>query len=159
MPSSPKIPKEIILKTALELLIEKGYGNVTIKAVAERLNSSTQPISWHFGNMDCFRKTLAEYAISYANSKMKPKSQNSVSAFTEMGSAYVDIAFDSPNLFKYLYLNENGNYCVGTPEMLLSAINNQELLKEMVSFLTYPKKVHWNILLTLLFIHMAFLQW
>ena len=66
MPSNPKIPKDMILKAALELLIESGYGNVTIKAVAKRLNSSTQPISWHFGNMEGFRKALAEYAISYA---------------------------------------------------------------------------------------------
>ncbi len=71
---------------------------------------------------------------------MKPKSQNSVSAFTEIGSAYVDIAFDSPYLFKYLYLNENGNYCVVTLETLLSAINNQELLKQMVSFFSLSEE-------------------
>ena len=102
---------------------------------------------------------------------MKPKSQNSVSAFTEIGSAYVDIAFDSPYLFKYLYLNENGNYCVVTLETLLSAINNQELLKQMVSFFSLSEEnaleyltntiiySHGILLPTLLFIHMAFLHW
>lgn len=37
---------------------------------------------------------------------MKPSSENAVSAFSEIGNAYVEIAFDMPNLFKYLYLNE-----------------------------------------------------
>lgn len=134
MPSSPKIPKDMILKAALDLLIENGYNNVTIKAVAERLNSSTQPISWHFGNMEGFRKALAEYAVSYANAKMKPISEYSVSAFTEIGNAYVNLAFDMPYLFKYLYLNEGSDYCVGTYETILSAINNQKLLTEITSF-------------------------
>ena len=134
MPSNPKIPKDMILKTALELLIESGYGNVTIKAVAKKLNSSTQPISWHFGNMEGFRKALAEYAISYANKKLKPSSKNAVSAFSEIGNAYVDIAFDMPYLFKYLYLNEGSDYCAGTFEMILSAINNQDLVTEIADF-------------------------
>lgn len=134
MPSSPKIPKELILKTALDLLIENGYGNVTIKAVAERLNSSTQPISWHFGSMSGFRKALAEYALSYANEKMKPVSKNSVTAFTEIGSAYIDIAFDMPHLFKYLYLNEGSDYCAGTFETFVSAVNNPGIIREAAEF-------------------------
>ncbi len=134
MPSRPKIPKDMILQAALELLIENGYSNVTIKTVAERLDSSTQPVSWHFGNMDGFRKALAEYAVSYANEKLKPLSRNAVSAFSEIGNAYVDIAFDMPNLFRYLYLNEGSNYCMGTFEMLLEAINNQNLSSEIAAF-------------------------
>lgn len=128
MPSSPKIPKDTILKTALDLLIERGYNNVTIKSVAEKLNSSTQPISWHFGNMDGFRKALAEYALSYVNSKLNSTESNSVSMFTEMGNTFVDIAFDTPNLFRYLYLNEGSGYCVGTFETLLSVVNNPALI-------------------------------
>ncbi len=84
--------------------------------------------------MEGFRKALAEYAISYANKKLKPSSENAVSAFSEIGNAYVDIAFDMPNLFKYLYLNEGSDYCAGTFEMLLSAINNQDLVTEVADF-------------------------
>lgn len=134
MPSSPKIPKDRILKAALDLLIEEGYHSVTIKAVAEKLNSSTQPVSWHFGNMDGFRKALADYALSFANGKMKTTSENSVTAFTEVGNAYVDIAFDTPNLFKYLYLDGGSGYCVGTFETFLSAVNNPDLIRNAADF-------------------------
>ena len=157
MPSRPKIPKDMILQAALELLIENGYSNVTIKTVAERLDSSTQPVSWHFGNMDGFRKALAEYAVSYANEKLKPLSRNAVSAFSEIGNAYVDIAFDMPNLFRYLYLNEGSNYCMGTFEMLLEAINNQNLSSEIAAFLIFPMIKPWTTLPTLYYIHMGFL--
>lgn len=134
MPSSPRIPKEMILQAALELLIEKGYNSVTIKAVAEKLNSSTQPVSWHFGNMDGFRKAFVDYALSYANGKMKSTSKNSVTAFTEVGNAYVDIAFDTPNLFRYLYLDGGSEYSVGTFETFLSVVNNPGLIRSAADF-------------------------
>lgn len=117
------------------MLIESGYGNVAIKEVAKRLNNSTQPISWHFGNMEGFRKALAEYVIFYVIKKLKPLSENAVSAFSEIDNAYIDIAFDMPNLFKYLYLNEGSDYCAGTFDMILPAINNQDLVAEVADFL------------------------
>lgn len=125
----------MILKAILKLLIESGYGNVAIKEVAKRLNNSTQPISWHFGNMEGFRKALAEYVIFYVVKKLKPLSENAVSAFSEIDNAYIDIAFDMPNLFKYLYLNEGSDYCAGTFDMILPAINNQDLVAEVADFL------------------------
>ena len=61
-----QIPKEKILETALQLLIRDGHEAITIKAVAKELGTSTQPISWTFGNMENFRTALAEYALNYA---------------------------------------------------------------------------------------------
>lgn len=48
MPSSPKIQKERIVQAVLDILLEKGYAAVNIKA----LECSTQLISWQFGGMD-----------------------------------------------------------------------------------------------------------
>ena len=75
MPSSPKIPKETILQHALEMLIQDGYASINIKALAARIGCSTQPISWHFGNMENFRNALTEYALVYANKKMLSASE------------------------------------------------------------------------------------
>ena len=38
MPSSPKIPKEIILKNALDMLIQDGYSSINIKSLAKRIS-------------------------------------------------------------------------------------------------------------------------
>ena len=51
MPTSPKIPKETILQHALEMLIRDGYSSINIKTLAKKIGCSTQPISWHFGNI------------------------------------------------------------------------------------------------------------
>lgn len=62
--------------------------------------------------MSGFRKALAEYALSYANEKMKPVSKNSVTAFTEIGS----------------------DYCAGTFETFVSAVNNPGIIREAAEF-------------------------
>lgn len=132
MPSSPKISKETILQNALEMLIEKGYSSVNIKALAKRIGCSTQPISWHFGNMENFRNALTEYALNYANNKMSSDSKG-ISAFSNIGIAYIDIAFDEPNLFRYLYMSGESGYHAGGFEMLTDANTNSEMLEQIAN--------------------------
>lgn len=102
MPSSPKIPKEMILEYALKMLIRDGYAALGIKALAKEIGCSTQPISWHFGNMERLRTVLAEYTLQYAQSKMH-LTQLSMKGFAGVGLAYINMVFDEPNLFRYLY--------------------------------------------------------
>ncbi len=104
MPTSPKIPKETILQHALDMLIRDGYSSINIKTLAKRIGCSTQPISWHFGNMENFRNALTEYALDYANEKMLSASEG-MSAFSNVGIGYINLAFDEPNLFRYLYMS------------------------------------------------------
>lgn len=112
MPSSPKIPKETILQHALQMLIREGYCALNIKALAKEIGCSTQPISWHFGNMDGLRRALLEYALQYAKEK-QTTSSSGMAAFYEAGTAYIDIAFDEPRLFQYLYMNNNEKVFIG----------------------------------------------
>ena len=85
MPSSPKIPKELILEHALKMLIRDGYESINIKALAKEIGCSTQPISWHFGNMDGLRNALPEYAQSYAINKLFNIQDNAVFSFLNLG--------------------------------------------------------------------------
>ncbi len=130
MPSSPKIPRETILKSALELLIQEGYASINIKSLAAKIGCSTQPISWHFGNMENFRSALTEYALNYANEKMLSASQG-VSAFSKMGAGYIDLAFDEPNLFRYLYMSGESGYHAGGFDILTSAEANSALAEQI----------------------------
>ena len=99
-----QISRERILQIALEMLIDGGYQSINIKSLANEIGCSTQPISWHFGHMGGLRKALADYALAYANAKMRSASSKGLAAFTNVGAAYIDIAFDEPKLFQYLYL-------------------------------------------------------
>lgn len=101
-----QIPKEKILEAALQLLIRDGHEAITIKAVANELGTSTQPISWTFGNMENFRTALAEYALDYANRKMHSDSDDPLEAYGKVGTGYIDMAYDEPNLIRFLRSDE-----------------------------------------------------
>lgn len=130
MPSSPKIPKETILQHALEMLIQNGYASINIKALAKRIGCSTQPISWHFGNMENFRNALTEYALDYANIKMLSASEG-MSAFSNVGIGYIDIAFDEPNLFRYLYMSGDSGYYAGGFDIFTTADANSAMIEQI----------------------------
>lgn len=108
MPPKTQIPKEKILDTALQLVIREGYEVINIKRLAKELGCSTQPISWSFGNMEAFREELFRYALNYMNSKMRPKGTNPVAALFSVGETYVNMAFDEPNLIRYLRKDSKG---------------------------------------------------
>lgn len=101
------ISKEIILESALKMLIRDGYQSINIKTLAAEIGCSTQPIAWHFENMEGLRKELAVYAKEYALKKASSPADNAVDAFEQMGRAYIDMAIDESNLFRFLYLGEN----------------------------------------------------
>lgn len=107
MPSSPKIPKELILQTALRMLIRDGYASINIKAVAKELGCSTQPISWHFGNMEAFRTALTDVAGKYVKSKLWPQGESGNETLEEWGRRYLDIAMEEPNLFRFACMGES----------------------------------------------------
>lgn len=140
MPSSPKIPKEKILKTVLFLLIRDGYETLNIKTLAKELGCSTQPISWHFGNMDGLRKELADYAVSYSNKKMQLNAEDGFEAFTEVGNAYVNIAFEEPNLFRFLFLDGSSGYCIGGMEDLCGLTENNKLIESIANYFCIDPK-------------------
>lgn len=130
MPSIPRIPKEIILEHALKLLIRDGYDTLNIKALANEIGCSTQPISWHFGNMEGLRKELAEYALHYANEKIFAAAQGK-EAFANTGLAYLDLAFEEPNLFRYLYMSNDSGYFIGGFDMITITEQNKKTVEQV----------------------------
>lgn len=108
MPSSPKIPKERILDTALQMLIREGYRAINITSVAKELGCSTQPISHHFGSMETFREELENAAGQYVKHKLNPTEQENMEDPEKFGRIYCDIAMDEPNLFRFICMGESG---------------------------------------------------
>lgn len=106
MPSSPKIKKEDMLQTALELVARDGYAALTIKAVARELGCSTAPISWQFGGMDGLREELIPYAEQYVEEHYYGRDENEFATFEQKGKGTIDLALENPNLFRFLYMGE-----------------------------------------------------
>ncbi len=125
------VSREVILEAALKMLIRDGYASVNIKSLAAEIGCSTQPIAWHFENMDGLRMALAEYSKEYADRKSAPKKGNAIEGFEYMGESYVKMALNEPNLFKFLYLGESP---LGKPYELKDvsgAKDNEEMIKSI----------------------------
>lgn len=106
MPSSPKIKKEDILQTALEIVTQDGYAALNIKAVAKKLGCSTAPISWQFGGMDGLRQELIPFAEKYVENTYYNFNENEFVAFEQRGKGTIDLALERPYLFRFLYMGE-----------------------------------------------------
>lgn len=129
MARKTQISKEIILHKALEMLIHEGYSAINIKSLSKKIGCSTQPLVWQFENMEGLRKALADYALLYANHKMRPSVNGTVNAFEKVGQAYIEMALKEPNLFQFVFLNGSGCYPMGNAEMLVEEEENAQLIK------------------------------
>ena len=139
MARKTQISKDIILKKGLELLIRDGYSSVNIKTLSKEIGCSTQPLVWHFGNMDGLREALAQEALYYANQKLTPQSENFIEAFLQIGFSYVNMAFDEPNLFQFIYMGESKQYCRGDFSSILTDKGNAALIEELSKYLHADK--------------------
>lgn len=140
MPRSVQITKEKILAAAIDILIRDGYYAVNIKSIAKELKCSTQPIAWQYGNMDNMREALTQEAVIYANQKMMPTSTNCIEAFWQIGYAYINLAFDTPNLFRFVYMGESKNYCRGGFNSILTDKGNAALIDKLYQYLNISRE-------------------
>lgn len=140
MPRSVQITKEKILAAAIDILIRDGYYAVNIKSIAKELKCSTQPIAWQYGNMDNMREALTQEAVIYANQKMMPTSTNCIEAFWQIGYAYINLAFDTPNLFRFVYMGESKNYCRGGFNSILTDKGNAALIDKLYQYLSISRE-------------------
>ena len=140
MPRSVQITKEKILAAAIDILIRDGYYAVNIKSIAKELKCSTQPIAWQYGKMDNMREALTQEAVIYANQKMIPTSTNCIEAFWQIGYAYINLAFDTPNLFRFVYMGESKNYCRGGFNSILTDKGNAALIDKLYQYLNISRE-------------------
>lgn len=105
MPSSPKVLKETMLETAYVMLVRDGYEAINIKTVAQELGCSTQPISRQFGSMDGMREELLTYCLEKLSVTFSIKGEHVADIVLGVAQGYIDLAYDYPNLYKYLYMS------------------------------------------------------
>ena len=118
----------------------KGYSAINIKMLSKEIGCSTQPLVWHFENMEGLRKALAEYALNYANEKMRSCMQNGMETFVDFGIAYINLAFDEPNLFKYLYMSGESGFQAGGFAVLVNADENAVIAGKIAGYVKISKE-------------------
>ena len=108
MPPRVRISKEMILNAALSLTREKGAGAVTAKAVAARLNCSTQPVFWHYENMEALKRDVFDEALKLFGGKLRRNRSDCRSPYMGVGLNYIEFAAEEKELFRMLFMSDFG---------------------------------------------------
>lgn len=107
MARKTKISKEVILEAAFQKLIREGYASINITSLAKEIGCSTQPIAWHFGNMEGLREELLDYCIRFVGRIFcGVKSEHIVEQLEDIAAGYIALTFDYPNLYRYFYMSD-----------------------------------------------------
>ncbi|MGN1104830.1 MAG: TetR/AcrR family transcriptional regulator [Candidatus Coproplasma sp.] len=109
MPPKNKYTKQQIIDAAIEIVREEGALAVTARSVAAKLGCSVAPIFSFFEKMDELqaeiKNKVKEIYYEYVNDGLKEDV-----AFKGVGLSYIKFAMEEPNLFKLLFMSNEGNY-------------------------------------------------
>ena len=149
-----QIGKEIILDVAFQMLLEEGYTGINITSLAKRIGCSTQPIAWHFGNMDGLRTELLDYALNFLKDLFTVQGEGSTNILDGIAAGYINLAVDYPNLYKYLYMMEQDGQKIAEVVQSLRAVNQDKVIQMIESELGISKKSAEEYLLNLqIYVH------
>lgn len=106
MPPRKKYSKEDIIENALKITKEEGLSKLNARNLAQKLNSSVQPIFYEFSSMEELKnetkKRIYEQYHNYMEEGKKEKK-----AYKGMGLAYIKFARDNPEYFKILFMGRS----------------------------------------------------
>lgn len=127
MPPKPKISRQMIVDAAFHVIQEKGHEQMNVRAIAERLNCSTQPVMYHFKSIEEIRKEVYRMADAYHSNYIMPKGNGSINPILELGLNYIQFGYEQKNLFRFLF-QTNGFSDVSIMN-LISAPEASEILQ------------------------------
>ena len=107
MPPSIRITRDDIITAAMDLVREQGTEGLTTRALAKKLNCSTQPIFSNFPNMESLKKIVFDKAYElYAERTFASMQSGKYPPYKASGMAYIEFAVEEPQLFKLLYMRD-----------------------------------------------------
>jgi len=113
MPPKAKTSRDDILRAARDIVREKGADALNARALAERLEISTQPIFSHYASMDALRaEVIASANQMYQGYLQKDMSFGQYPPYKASGMAYIRFAREESNLFKLLFMRDRSQEIV-----------------------------------------------
>lgn len=107
MPPSSRIKKEDVLAAAVEITRQSGAAALNARALAQRLECSTQPIFSNYGSMDMLREDVIRYAgETYGRFIAEDIASGKYPPYKASGMAYIRFAADERELFKLLFMRD-----------------------------------------------------
>ena len=107
MPPRQKITREQIVAAALELAREAGPGAINARAIARKLDCSTQPVFSNYAAMDALEKDVLTAANGLYEAHMTASvEEGKYPPYKSMGLGYIDFARQEPELFRWLFMRD-----------------------------------------------------
>lgn len=107
MPPKPKVTKEQIIEKALSVVRERGVSALTAKALAHSLSCSTQPVFWHFENMEVLKSEVFAEALKIFGAALR-REVLCESRYLAVGLNYIRFAAEERELFRLLFMSDFG---------------------------------------------------
>ena len=122
MPPKMKITEEMIVGAGFEIVRENGIEGLTVRAIADRLGCSTQPILYGFKTVEEIKHAVYDKADRFHTEYLMNLGDTS-GVMLGIGLNYIRFAICEPNLFRFLF---QSGYAV--ENSLLEMVNSEELV-------------------------------
>lgn len=99
-----RITKEMVIDAAFELARSGGMEQVMVKAIAEKIGCSVQPIYSYCKNMDGLRQDVTERTKCFVRDYVASHIDKD-DPFRSTGHAYIQLTKEEPQLFKIFILH------------------------------------------------------
>lgn len=110
MPPKIKTTKEAIVKTALDIVREKGIDAINAREIARKLDCSTQPIFFNFNSMEELKEEVIKSAGDiYRDYSKEEGEKNEYPLYKATGMAYIRFAREETELFKLLFMRDRSS--------------------------------------------------
>ena len=123
-----KITREMVLEAAFAIAREQGPEQVLVKAIAQRLGCSVQPIYSYCDNMESLRSDLSQMAAAVLGRYLAEHVDRD-HLFRSTGDAYLRFAKEEPHLFRLYFFRRR------PPASSLAELCAQESNPRMAAFL------------------------
>ena len=107
MPPKPKITKDMILTTVLNITRETGFEAVNARSIAGKLQCSTRPIFTCYESMEELKAEFLDFAFEYYNRYVEEyKKSKNIESYLLFPLSYIEFAKEETNLFRLLFISD-----------------------------------------------------
>jgi AcrR family transcriptional regulator len=126
--------KELILKTAMNLFLDEGFNNITIRNIAEKIEYSPATIYLYFKNKDEILYTLRREGFEklYEWQKTSLNINDPLKRLLKHGEAYILFALENPEYYDLMFMIRGHVKCIKEMNDGDIGLKSYELLKNNV---------------------------
>ena len=107
MPPKIRFTRDNIIQTAFEIAKNEGAENINVRTVSKKLGCSTQPVMYHFKNIEELKDEVYQKADDYHTEYITNIDGNAQDMLKNIGARYIRFAVEEKHLFRFLFQSDN----------------------------------------------------